>query len=103
MGQKIQSIKGVRDVLPPEIHAWHAIEDAARRIFPKYGYDEIRPAVIERTELFTRSIGQETDVVQKEMYSFEDKGRDKITLRPELTAGVVRAFIEHGVAQTEPT
>src|SRR5688572_27512693 len=103
MGQKITSIKGVPDVLPPEIHLWHAIEDAARRIFPTYGYDEIRPAVIEKTDLFTRSIGQETDVVSKEMYSFEDKGEEKITLRPEGTAGVVRAFVEHGIAQTDPT
>ncbi len=103
MGQKISSIKGVPDVLPPRVHLWHAIEDAARRVFPAYGYDEIRPALIERTELFTRSIGQETDVVSKEMYSFEDKGEANITLRPEGTAGVVRAFVEHGIAQTNPT
>lgn len=102
MGQKIASIKGVPDVLPPQIHLWQAIEEAARRIFPTYGYDEIRPAVIEKTELFTRSIGQETDVVSKEMYSFTDKGEDNITLRPEGTAGVVRAFVEN-FAQTEPS
>lgn len=108
MADKIQSIKGVHDVRPPEIHLWHRLEEAARRIFPTYGYDEIRTPIIEKTDLFSRSIGTETDVVSKEMYTFLDRAdqegkQDSITLRPEGTAGVVRAFIEHGLAQTVPS
>lgn len=102
MAQKIQAIKGVNDVFPPEIHHWHRIEDAARRVLGAYGYDEIRIPIIEKTELFTRSIGEVTDVVEKEMYSFLDKGGDPVTLRPEGTAGVVRAYVEHGIAVSDP-
>jgi histidyl-tRNA synthetase len=96
MAQNITSIKGVNDVLAPEIHLWHRLEDAARRIFPRYGYTEIRTPIFERTELFTRSIGTETDVVSKEMYTFDDEGTS-LTLRPEGTASVVRAFVEKGL------
>ena len=96
MAQNITRIKGVNDVLAPEIHLWHRLEEAARRIFPRYGYSEIRPPVFERTELFKRSIGTETDVVSKEMYTFDDDGTS-LTLRPEGTAGVVRAFVENGL------
>lgn len=99
MAQNITRIKGVNDVLAPEIHLWHRLEDAARRIFPAYGYTEIRSPVFERTELFTRSIGTETDVVSKEMYTFDDDGTS-LTLRPEGTAGVVRAFVENGLHVT---
>lgn len=96
MAQNITRIKGVNDVLAPEIHLWHRLEDAARRIFPRFGYAEVRTPVFERTELFTRSIGTETDVVSKEMYTFDDEGTS-LTLRPEGTAGVVRAFVENGL------
>ncbi|MBN1864416.1 MAG: histidine--tRNA ligase, partial [Victivallales bacterium] len=83
---------GVSDIFPDEIPRWRQIEDAASRIFPLYGYSEIRTPIFEFTELFQRGIGSETDVVRKEMYTFEDKGGRSLTLRPEGTAGVVRAL-----------
>jgi histidyl-tRNA synthetase len=91
----IQSIKGVKDILPEEIPAWQHLEAAARNVFEDYGFSEIRVPVFEYTELFARSIGASTDIVEKEMYTFEDRDGRKVTLRPEGTAGVVRAFIEH--------
>jgi histidyl-tRNA synthetase len=91
----IQSIKGVKDILPAEIPAWQHLEAAARSVFEDYGFSEIRIPVFEYTELFARSIGASTDIVEKEMYTFEDRDGRKVTLRPEGTAGVVRAFIEH--------
>jgi histidyl-tRNA synthetase len=98
----ITAVKGFRDVLPQESHRWQAIEDAAGSIFQRYGYGEIRLPVVERTELFARSLGETTDVVEKEMYSFVDRDETSLTLRPEATAGVVRAYIESGLAQTDP-
>ncbi|MHB8846426.1 MAG: histidine--tRNA ligase [Nitrospirota bacterium] len=91
----IQAIKGVKDILPEDMPAWQHLEATARRIFEDYGFSEIRVPVFEYTELFARSIGASTDIVEKEMYTFEDRDGRKITLRPEGTAGVVRAFIEH--------
>jgi histidyl-tRNA synthetase len=91
----IQAIKGVKDVLPGDMTAWHYLEDAARRLFEDYGFAEVRVPIFEYTELFARSIGASTDIVEKEMYTFEDRDGKKITLRPEGTAGVVRAFVEH--------
>jgi histidyl-tRNA synthetase len=91
----IQAIKGVKDVLPGDITAWHRLEATARKLFEDYGFSEIRVPVFEYTELFARSIGASTDIVEKEMYTFEDRDGRKITLRPEGTAGVVRAFVEH--------
>ncbi len=91
----IQAIRGVKDILPAEMPAWHFLESTARRLFEDYGYSEIRIPIMEYTELFARSIGASTDIVEKEMYTFEDRDGRKITLRPEGTAGVVRAFIEH--------
>lgn len=91
----IQAIKGVKDILPEEIPAWRHLEATARKIFEDYGFAEIRVPVFEYTELFARSIGATTDIVEKEMYTFEDRDGRKITLRPEGTAGVVRSFIEH--------
>jgi histidyl-tRNA synthetase len=99
---RIQAVKGTHDILPDEVAAWHRVEDAARRLFDKYGYREIRPPVIEQTELFARGIGQETDIVAKEMYTFEDRDGGSLTLRPEATAGIVRAVIEHNLANTDP-
>jgi len=93
----LKTIKGTRDILPPEIARWQMIETAARDIFHTYQYGEIRTPVFEETALFARSIGGETDIVQKEMYSFVDKGDNQLTLRPEGTAPVVRAFIEHNL------
>jgi histidyl-tRNA synthetase len=91
----IQAIKGVKDVLPPDMPMWQYLEATARKLFEDYGFTEIRVPVFEYTELFARSIGASTDIVEKEMYTFEDRDGKKITLRPEGTAGVVRAFVEH--------
>ncbi|HTG00338.1 MAG TPA: histidine--tRNA ligase [Nitrospirota bacterium] len=91
----IQAIKGVKDILPEDMPAWRHLEITARSLFENYGFSEIRVPVFEYTELFARSIGASTDIVEKEMYTFEDRDGKKITLRPEGTAGVVRAFIEH--------
>ena len=97
----IKAVRGVRDILPSETGKWQRVEAAARRTFEAYGYREIRLPLFERTELFARGIGDETDIVKKEMYTFEDRGGDSITLRPEATAGLLRAYIEHGF-QVEP-
>lgn len=93
----IQAPKGTKDVLPSESYKWHYIEDLIRNKADIYGYKEIRTPVFEHTELFLRGVGETTDVVQKEMYTFNDKGNRSITLKPEGTAGAVRAFIEHGL------
>src|SRR6266853_5603069 len=104
---KFQAIKGVRDILPPESALWNRVEQAAREVFGTFGFAEIRLPIFEETELFVRSIGDETDVVGKEMYTFgmgfdPDSIRESapgrtISLRPEATASVVRAYIEHGM------
>ena len=99
---EIKSVKGTRDILPDEVAAWQRIEQAARTLFDRYGYREIRPPVIEETALFARSIGAETDIVAKEMYTFDDRDGSSITLRPEATAGIVRAIIEHNLMNTDP-
>ncbi len=91
----ITGIKGMNDILPGEIETWQHLEEQARRIFSAFGYREIRVPVVEKTELFCRSIGETTDIVEKEMYTFSDKGGTSMTLRPEGTAPVMRAFIEH--------
>ena len=98
----IQKLKGTRDILPKEVETWQYIEGIAKELFEKYGYKEIRTPVIESLDLFQRGVGETTDVVQKEMYNFEDKGGRKIALRPEGTAGVVRAYIENGLS-SEPS
>ena len=90
----IKAIKGVKDILPEETPRWRFIEDAARRWALCYGYQEIRIPIFEFTALFARSIGAETDIVEKEMYTFPDRDGTSLTLRPEGTAGTVRAFIE---------
>ena len=89
----IHSIKGVKDILPDEIRRWQTIEAAARRLSGLYGFREIRVPIFELTELFARSIGASTDIVEKEMYTFADRDGKLLTLRPEGTAGVVRAYI----------
>ncbi len=90
--------KGTKDVLPSEAYKWHFVENTARRIAALYGLREIRTPTFEHTELFLRGVGDTTDIVNKEMYTFLDKGERSITLKPEGTAGVVRAFIENGLA-----
>ncbi len=91
----ISGIKGFNDILPGEVEKWQHIEATARRVFELYGFAEIRVPILEKTELFCRSIGDATDIVEKEMYSFVDKGENSVTMRPEGTASVMRAFIEH--------
>jgi histidyl-tRNA synthetase len=98
-----RAVRGVRDILPAETPVWQRVEAAARRVFEPYGYREIRLPLFERTEVFARGIGEATDVVAKEMYTFQDRGGDSLTLRPEATASLVRAYIEHGLhAQPKP-
>ena len=87
----------MNDVLPAEIGAWQTIETAAREVLEAYGFQEIRVPLVERTELFKRAIGEYTDVVEKEMYTFVDQGGESLTLRPEGTAGVMRALISNGM------
>src|SRR5438309_6724172 len=93
----IRAVRGVHDILPDEGEKWRRVERTAREVFDSSGYEEIRLPIFERTELFTRSIGEATDIVQKEMYTFQDRGGDSVTLRPEATAGLLRAYIEHGL------
>ena len=92
----IRAIKGTRDILPPASSVWNRVEAAAREVFRTFNYHEIRTPIFEETALFARGVGEDTDIVNKEMYVFEDKGEEMLALRPEGTAGVVRAFIEHG-------
>ncbi|HEX4619891.1 MAG TPA: histidine--tRNA ligase [Steroidobacteraceae bacterium] len=95
MTEEIQPIRGMNDVLPAEIGAWQHLEAVTRELLTAYGYEEIRVPVLERTELFKRAIGEHTDVVGKEMYTFTDRGGESLTLRPEATAGIVRALISN--------
>ena len=98
----IKAIRGMNDILPDTVAKWHFVEDTARRIFSLYGFTELRPPVLERTELFLRGIGDETDVVEKQMYTFVDKSGDSVTLRPEATASVLRSVIEHSLLNKDP-
>ncbi len=91
----IQAVKGTRDLLPPETALWQRLEEEARRVFRAYNFHEIRTPILEPTGLFARSVGADTDIVMKEMYTFRDRDDESLTLRPEATASVVRAFIEH--------
>ena len=101
MSETLQAIRGMNDVLPDDSGAWQQLEGVARAIFADYGYREIRLPLLERAELFQRSIGEHTDIVEKEMYTFEDRGGDRLSLRPEATAGLVRAAIEHGLLHNQ--
>src|SRR5712691_13422679 len=92
----IHAIRGTYDVLPADIGIWHALESRIRSVFHAYGFQEIRTPILEQTELFVRGVGEETDIVSKEMYTFTDRDESKsLTLRPEGTAAVMRAYIEH--------
>jgi len=95
----IKAITGTKDILPSEISKWHFLEDLVKKFFNRYNYLEIRTPIFEQTALFARGIGEETDIVSKEMYSMIDRGGTSITLKPEMTAGVVRAFIEHSLGE----
>ena len=106
MSQTLKAIRGTRDLLPPETALWNRIEATARDVFARYNFGEIRTPVFEDTSLFARGVGEETDIVSKEMYTWEDRARaqsektQSLTLRPENTAGVVRAYIEHKLGET---
>jgi histidyl-tRNA synthetase len=93
---KIPGVKGMNDILPAEVGRWQEMERVAREVFALYGYREVRTPAVEHAQLFARGVGEATDIVNKEMYVFEDKGEELLALRPEGTAGTVRAFIEHG-------
>src|SRR3989338_6994970 len=95
--EKIQAIRGMHDILPLETPFWQRIENVCRSVVAQYGYHEIRLPIVEQTQLFKRSIGDATDIVEKEMYTFNDRNGDSLTLRPEGTACCVRAGIEHGL------
>jgi histidyl-tRNA synthetase len=95
--RKFQAIKGTRDLLPPETALWNRVEQTAHAIFATFGFGEIRVPIFEPTELFARAVGGETDIVSKEMYTFEDRDETTVSLRPEATASVCRAYIEHGM------
>ncbi len=97
----IKAVRGMRDLLPPDTALWNFVEAAVRDVFRDYNFREIRTPILEETQLFARSVGEATDIVSKEMYTFEDRSRaqsektQSLTLRPEATAGIVRAYIEH--------
>ncbi len=98
----IKSIKGMNDILPADVARWQQVEATARRVFAAYGFNELRTPVLERTEVFKRGMGDDTDVVEKQMYTFEDKSGTSLTLRPEATASVLRAVIENGLLGQDP-
>ncbi|TPW11912.1 MAG: histidyl-tRNA synthetase, partial [Halothiobacillaceae bacterium] len=97
MAEKLQAIRGMHDLLPDHSGQWHYLEALLRRVMHRYGYREIRFPLVEKTELFKRTIGEVTDIVEKEMYTFIDRNGDSLTLRPEGTAGCARACMEHGL------
>lgn len=98
----IQLIRGFRDILPGDVELWQSVEALARSVLENFGFSEIRVPLMERTELFSRSIGADTDIVEKEMYTFVDRNGDQLTLRPEATACVVRSYIQHGFSGADP-
>ncbi|MFZ5471910.1 MAG: histidine--tRNA ligase [Myxococcota bacterium] len=102
MSQKFSGPKGMNDLLPGEVELWQHLERTAREVFGRYGYGEVRTPMVEDTGLFVRSVGETTDIVGKEMYTFADKGGRSLSLRPEGTAPAARAYIEHAVFQKEP-
>jgi len=98
----IRSIKGTQDILPEESIKWQSLENEIRKITSQYGYEEIRTPAFEQTKLFSRGVGEETDIVSKEMYSWTDQGGENLTLKPELTASVARAYIQHNLGLVSP-
>ena len=103
MSKTLQAVRGMNDLLPQEAPLWQFLEDTTREVFEQYGYRLMRAPVVEPTALFVRSIGEVTDIVEREMYSFEDSmNGEKLTLRPEATAGLVRAAIEHNILYDGP-
>ena len=101
MAKKIQSIRGMHDILPEQTPLWQFLEETIRNLLASYGYQEIRMPIVEMSELFSRAVGEVTDIVEKEMYTFADRNGDMLTLRPEGTAGCVRAGIQHGLLHNQ--
>ncbi|MEB4589577.1 histidine--tRNA ligase [Candidatus Thiothrix sp. Deng01] len=101
MSKNIQSIRGMNDILPDATPAWQHFEQTTRTLLKRYGYSEIRMPIVEQTELFSRAVGEVTDIVEKEMYTFEDRNGDSLSLRPEGTAGCIRAGIQHGLLHNQ--
>lgn len=101
MAEKLKSVRGMNDLLPPESAKWHYFESRCRELFGRYGYQEIRTPILESTDLFSRGIGEATDIVEKEMFSFKDLSERPMTMRPEGTAACVRAYIQHSMAKRE--
>jgi histidyl-tRNA synthetase len=97
-----RAVKGFSDILPSETKQWRFVEECAREVFERFGFLEVRIPVLEKTEVFERTIGEGTDIVNKEMYTFEDRGGNRLTLRPEATASVVRAYVEHKLYTKDP-
>src|SRR6266705_3557262 len=102
MSKNIQAIRGMNDILPEEANFWIFLDSAVASLLADYGYGNMRLPVVEATQLFSRSIGEATDIVEKEMYTFPDRNGDSLTLRPEATAGIVRAAIEHSLLYDGP-
>lgn len=101
MDKRLQAVRGMNDLLADQLPWWQLVERSARELFAEYGYREMRVPLLEHAEVFQRSIGEHTDIVEKEMYRFEDRGGDLLSLRPEATAGLVRAAIEHGLLHNQ--
>ncbi len=101
MAQKFQEVRGMKDILPDDSPRWQRLETTARQLFTAYGYRELRTPVVESTDLFRRSIGEVTDIVEKEMYTFQDQGGNSLTLRPEATASCVRSCVQHGLLHNQ--
>jgi len=100
--ESINAVRGFKDILPEETNRWQRVEQTAREIFARFGFQEIRVPLLEKTELFVRGIGESTDIVEKEMYTFPDRGEELLTLRPEATASIIRAYLEHSLFAREP-
>ena len=101
MGEILQAVRGMNDLLPDQSSLWQFVEGRIRSVLEGYGMQEMRMPIVEKTELFRRSIGEVTDIVEKEMYTFDDRNGDSLTLRPEGTAGCVRACIQHGLLRNQ--
>jgi histidyl-tRNA synthetase len=97
----LTAVRGFKDILPPETQTWRLVENTAREILSAFGFQEVRLPILEKTELFARGIGESTDIVEKEMYTFPDRGEESLTLRPEATASVIRAYLEHSLQASE--
>ena len=99
---RFRALTGFKDILPPDSSSLRLVEDTAKNVFEKYGFEEICLPLLEKSELFLRSIGETTEIVEKQMYTFQDSDGEQLSLRPEGTASVVRAYIEHSIFQKEP-